>query len=247
MNEIPTLSPEAAPELNPALDGEAFRATFSHTGRVHIADVLSRASAERIYHCLREETPWSFLVYKDGKSADLTNLTHSDRARLAAGSWEYARDHFAFCYDHHHLSYGLEPYLQARHYYARVVEFLNSPAFISFMRRMTGMDGIAYTEAHATLYRPGDFLTAHNDHLPGKNRLAAYVLNMTPDWRADWAGLCSSSMRTRRRRSAVLRPSTRSTCSACRRRIGWTGRHRMGACAIPSPVGFTRCRQGFLF
>jgi Rps23 Pro-64 3,4-dihydroxylase Tpa1-like proline 4-hydroxylase len=155
---------------------------------VHIADVLRRESAQRIYRCLREETPWSFLVHKDGKSADLTGLTLSDRARLAAGSWEYARDHFAFCYDHHHLSYGLEPYLQSSHYHARVVEFLNSPAFISFMRRMTGMETIAYTEAHATLYRPGDFLTTHNDHLPGKNRFAAYVLNMTPDWRAERGG-----------------------------------------------------------
>jgi len=189
MNEIPTtLSPDAAPELNPALDCGTLASTFARTGRVHIADALRLASAERVYRCLREETPWSLLVHKDGKSADPTGLTPSDRARLAAGSWEYGRDRFAYCYDHHHLSYGLEPYLQSRHYHARVVEFLNSSAFISFMRRMTGMEAIVYTEAHATLYRPGDFLTTHNDHLPGKNRLAAYVLNMTPDWRTDWGG-----------------------------------------------------------
>src|SRR5258705_2329087 len=192
MNEIPmTLSPDAAPEPNPAVDFEASGAAFAHTGRVHIADVVRRESAQRIYRCLREETPWSFLVHKDGKSADLTGLMLSDRANLAAGSWEYARDHFAFCYDHHHLSYGLEPYLQSSHYHARVVEFLNSSAFISFMRRMTGMETIAYTEAHATLYRPGDFLSTHNDHLPGKNRLSAYVLNMTPDWRGPWGGASS--------------------------------------------------------
>jgi len=87
------------------------------------------------------------------------------------------------------LSHGLDPYLQPRHYHARVVEFLNSPAFISVMRRLTGMEAIAFADANATLYRPGDFLSAHNDLVPGQNRLAAYVISMTPDWRADWGGV----------------------------------------------------------
>ena len=57
------------------------------------------------------------------------------------------------------------------------------------MREVTGLDAIAWTDAQATLYRPGDFLTTHDDETGGHKRLAAYVLNMTPGWRPDWGGI----------------------------------------------------------
>ena len=44
-------------------------------------------------------------------------------------------------------------------------------------------------DAQATRYRPGHFLTQHDDHAEGKDRLFAYVLNLTPQWIADWGGL----------------------------------------------------------
>ena len=47
---------------------------------------------------------------------------------------------------------------------------------------------LASTISEATRYGPGHFLTAHNDNIAGKNCLAAYVINMTPFWRADWGG-----------------------------------------------------------
>ena len=52
-----------------------------------------------------------------------------------------------------------------------------------------GLAAIQRTDAQATLYRPGDFLTVHDDSIGGHKRLAAYVLNLTPIWRADWGGV----------------------------------------------------------
>jgi Rps23 Pro-64 3,4-dihydroxylase Tpa1-like proline 4-hydroxylase len=185
-----TLPADELPALNPALDCEALAASFARTGRIHIPDALTRSSAERIDRCLRQETPWSCIAYKDGKRIEVRNIAPADRADLAAAAWAYGQaDHFAYCYDNHYLSHGLDPYLHAQHYHARVVEFLNSPAFISCMRRMTGLEAIAFADASATLYRPGDFLSAHNDLVPGQNRLAAYVISMTPGWRDDWGGV----------------------------------------------------------
>ncbi len=57
------------------------------------------------------------------------------------------------------------------------------------MRELTGLSDISWADAQATLYRPGDFLTVHDDRIGGHKRLAAYVLNMTPGWRADWGGV----------------------------------------------------------
>jgi Rps23 Pro-64 3,4-dihydroxylase Tpa1-like proline 4-hydroxylase len=68
------------------------------------------------------------------------------------------------------------------------VEFLNAPEFLNLMREITGIPEIAWTDGQATLYRPGDFLTVHNDDSRLTKRLVAYVLNMTPLWRSDCGG-----------------------------------------------------------
>ena len=49
------------------------------------------------------------------------------------------------------------------------------------------MTEIARADAQATCYRPGHFLTRHDDYIDG--RLVAYVLNFTPAWNPDWGGM----------------------------------------------------------
>jgi Rps23 Pro-64 3,4-dihydroxylase Tpa1-like proline 4-hydroxylase len=71
----------------------------------------------------------------------------------------------------------------------RVQEFLNSREFLEFARDVTGMGDIAFADAQATLFRPGHFLTQHDDEVEGKNRRAAYVLSFTRRWRPDWGGI----------------------------------------------------------
>ena len=68
------------------------------------------------------------------------------------------------------------------------VAFLNGERFLTFARNLTGFQDIAFADAQATLYGPGHFLTLHDDAVEGKNRRAAYVLNLTENWREDWGG-----------------------------------------------------------
>src|SRR4030095_15817893 len=63
---------------------------------------------------------------------------------------------------------------------------LNSSAFLDFGRVITGEAGVNRVDAAATWYRPGDFLTLHNDAI-GLRR-AAYTLGFTRGWRPDWGG-----------------------------------------------------------
>lgn len=67
--------------------------------------------------------------------------------------------------------------------------WLSTGAARDLLRAITGHDGIRFADAQATAYSPGDFLTAHDDDVAGKNRLAAYVLGLNPDWRTEWGGL----------------------------------------------------------
>ncbi|MDP1778054.1 MAG: 2OG-Fe(II) oxygenase family protein, partial [Brevundimonas sp.] len=72
---------------------------------------------------------------------------------------------------------------------SEVPGFLNGPDFIAFVRTVTGDARIDFADAQATRYRPGHVLTGHDDTAAGKNRLYAYVLNLTRDWRPDWGGV----------------------------------------------------------
>jgi Rps23 Pro-64 3,4-dihydroxylase Tpa1-like proline 4-hydroxylase len=72
---------------------------------------------------------------------------------------------------------------------AELARFLSSGEAIDFLRAVTGRADIRFADAQATAYGPRHFLTAHDDDVAGKNRAAAYVLNLTPEWRIDWGGL----------------------------------------------------------
>ena len=178
-----------APRLRDGLDQAAIANEFLRLGRVHIPSILTDASAQRLHRCLTEETPWTLVHNKSGVRVDFPYATLEQRTNEFRGAWQRAHSDFTYVYDNHRLSHAGEPYPQKDHYLANLVAFLNSPDFISFVRTITGMPTIAFSDAQATLYRPGDFLTAHDDAASGKNRLAAYVLNLTPDWRADLGGI----------------------------------------------------------
>lgn len=67
--------------------------------------------------------------------------------------------------------------------------FLSHGPARDLLRQITGDAAIAFADAQATAYSPGDFLTRHDDDVAGKNRTAAYVMSLNPEWRIEWGGL----------------------------------------------------------
>jgi len=180
---------DVLPELNPALDRAALAETFKRSRRIHITNVLTPRSAERLYRALLTETVWTTVHNTGGKRLDVPNATQDQRSKISFAAWEWARSNFAFLYDNHRLSHDGEPYADQSHYLARFVAFLNGREFIALTHEITGLAEIAYADAQATLYRPGDFLTQHDDTAGDKNRVAAYVFSFTPKWKPDWGGV----------------------------------------------------------
>jgi len=167
-------------ELAPAIDRAGLAERFKTTGRVHIPNVLKRAAAERLYKCLSQETKWTVTFNNGQHFLDVENMSQEERMKITLSVWQRAQNAFQYLFDNHRLSRTGEPYPDPAHYYATVVQFLNSPQVLSFVREITGLDEIAWADAQATLYRPGDLLTVHDDSTGGHRRLAAYVLNLTP-------------------------------------------------------------------
>lgn len=175
-------------------DCELIRKLFGSTGRVHIPNFFAAETAARIYKALSEETPWQLSLNSGDRHVDL----HGDQLQLLPAAQqvllvdainEGARQGFQYVFNNFPIHDLKQAGQHGDHFLMRVLDYLNSDEFLEFAREATGLPAIAYTDAQATLYRPGHFLTVHNDLVAGKNRLAAYVLNFTPHWRADWGGI----------------------------------------------------------
>lgn len=176
--------------LNARLDRADLARRFREHGRIHIPDILTRPSAERLHFCLQHEIRYKLCTNIGGTARALENLSAEERHACSVAAWREAGiEGFQFLFDTHLVSLAGEPYADSRHYLADVVAFLNGPDFLGFAREITGIDAIAFADAQATLYRNGHFLTAHDDDVPGARRLVAYVLGFTPVWRPEWGGL----------------------------------------------------------
>jgi SM-20-related protein len=178
--------------LSPDLPVEALRAAYLRDGVVQVEGILPADVADRLAKVLEEATPWS-LVHS-GPAGEHVIL---DRAALESLPAEQVRARLADVMRRASRGFGyvylvypmIDAYLDGRdpgHPLHSVTEFLNSPAFIGFAKAVTG-EPVVKVDAQATLYRPGHFLTEHDDRGVGERR-AAYTLGLTREWRPDWGG-----------------------------------------------------------
>jgi Rps23 Pro-64 3,4-dihydroxylase Tpa1-like proline 4-hydroxylase len=157
-------------------------------------NLLESGCAKALLKCLVADVPWSLHFNDETGARDIPvaqaeSMPANERSELLSSIYRRASGSFQYLYDSFSLT---DEYVAGRHrelYAMRFLEFLNSPPFLAWARKVTGVDAISFADAQATRYRVGHFLTAHDDAIEGKNRVAAYILNLTPGWRADWGGL----------------------------------------------------------
>ncbi|RRN65371.1 2OG-Fe(II) oxygenase family protein [Caulobacter sp. 602-1] len=187
MSEPPVL------RLNPALDPAVFARAYAREGVVRIPEAFEPAVVDRLAGILEQTIDWDIICSNERGGAEV--ITRARRAELGdpvvAGKLQAAtvraRAGFAYVY----LGYPMiDAYVEGRdpgHPIHALTQFLNSPEFIAFGAAVTGESGITKIDGQATCYRPGDFLTQHDDTGVGE-RLAAYTLGLTRQWRPDWGG-----------------------------------------------------------
>lgn len=179
--------------LNPTLDARDYASEFRRDGVVQIFDVLTPDSAERIEAALKTATPWGLsLSDAQGRGEWLSPQTlqmlgRDGVAAKARVALEAARTGFGFSYLAYPIIEALVNGRDPGHPTHALVELLNSPEARDFCAAVAGEAGITKIDAQATLFRPGDFLTLHNDTGVGERR-AAYTIGLTRDWGTDWGG-----------------------------------------------------------
>ena len=198
--------PDTAPQpvaLAPGLPLDRLQSRFAATGRVHVPGVLAPGGAERLHDALRRDIGWQTAFrhgnrQEGGRHVDLSReqVALLDRTRLgllADAVNAQARSSFAYVYNSFPIADTAprpdRPDSPGHRAVYALFDFLNRAPFLEFVRQLTGLDRIARADAQATLFHAGHFLTTHDDDVPGQDRLAAYVLNLTPSWSIDWGGL----------------------------------------------------------
>lgn len=183
-------------QLNADLDLADLAKQFKAQGRIQIRNALNIDTAEYYRSVLQTRTNWG-LAWQIGaegpqalRFAETQALSDSqrqmiyDRAGEAVGNGEYG-----FLYDQYAMLTAYLEQWDPAHPLNRLLEHLNDQPFLNLIRQVTGVQSVIKAEAQATCFRPGHFLTEHDDLHSRDPRRVAYVLNLTiPDWKSEWGG-----------------------------------------------------------
>ena len=174
-------------DINPEIDLSSAAATLAGQGRVQIHDFVSPESAETLHGWLHQHEDW-YLSYNEGpdnfetSEAEFAALTMEQKHRFTAGVYRRARSGFQHLFKQYYISQAVASGENNGHPMHAVHEWVTGEDFLGLMRDVTGRDDIRTSDSYASLYGPGHFLTRHDDRHPTHQRIAAWVLSMTPDW-----------------------------------------------------------------
>lgn len=180
--------------LNPALDPGALALQFAAGGRLQIRDFLRREDAEALHAECRAREDWRQIVNSGGSVYDLDRPTRAAMSAAQAEALDLAvyagaREGFQHRYEAIRVPDEQAARQESDDPFAKFALWLSEGAARDFLRTVIGRSELAFADAQATAYSPGDFLTGHDDDVEGKGRLAAYVFGLTPQWRPEWGGL----------------------------------------------------------
>lgn len=181
--------------LHEAVDAAALAAEYAAAGRVTIAPFLVHEQAEALYRVLRERTDWRQVINSghdkifEFDRAGQADLTAEQREALDKAIYAGARADFQFRYETVRVPDDDAARAASDDLLFAFARFLSHGPARDLLRQVTGDDAISFADAQATAFSPGDFLTRHDDDVAGKNRTAAYVMSLNPQWRVEWGGL----------------------------------------------------------
>jgi Rps23 Pro-64 3,4-dihydroxylase Tpa1-like proline 4-hydroxylase len=162
---------------------------FSQSNKCRLANFFELEDANSLSQAVQNIREYDLVFHAGGENkavpeAELRKHSDETRQQLQAEIFENAAKGIGFLYGRRLVQKDDE-----NQKLRQVFEWLNSPATISWIKSVTGMHDITHADANVTRFARSEFLTRHNDVLPGETRRVAFVINLSPKWHADWGGL----------------------------------------------------------
>jgi Rps23 Pro-64 3,4-dihydroxylase Tpa1-like proline 4-hydroxylase len=162
---------------------------FSESNKCRLANFLELDEAKALSQELQAIREFDLVFFAGGENKAVPEVElrkHSDETRqqLQSEIFGNAAKGIGFLYGRRVITKD-----DQNQKLRQVIEWLNSPETISWVKSVTGMNDITHADANVTRFARSEFLTRHNDVLPNETRRVAFVINLSPNWHADWGGL----------------------------------------------------------
>tara|TARA_R110000737_G_scaffold165786_1_gene193117 strand:- start:1156 stop:1887 length:732 start_codon:yes stop_codon:yes gene_type:complete len=166
---------------------------FLNDGFVKLENALSNDSASLIHANITKQEQWNLVfrnnaIHQDLNSLDVEGWHGEDKNNLTELVHKQAEQAFQYFYETIPIYDIYYDKLMPEHFFNDIVKFLNSEEVLNFFRAILAAPEITFLDAQITRFKAGHFLNRHNDDVNGKNRVAAFVINLSKDWRVDWGG-----------------------------------------------------------
>lgn len=177
--------------INAWQDQPVLKAQFAQRGRVQIRSFLDAGFAQKLSQAVAE-LEWR-LVLNEGEKhfdihpAQIKQLGAQKMRLIRQAAQARAGREFQYLYENYPVFDILKAGKSMDPLITDVYKALNAPDFRQRLLELTDMP-VDFCDIQATRYRPGHFLTEHDDGVAGKNRQMAFVLSLSPRWKASWGG-----------------------------------------------------------
>ncbi|MFT2092786.1 2OG-Fe(II) oxygenase [Paraglaciecola sp. 2405UD69-4] len=166
---------------------------FKKNGFVKVPNALKKSSAQTIYEHIKNQQEWNLVFDLDGKhqdynSQDVANWSPQQKQQLKEIIYQQAATGFQYHYETIPLYDIYKNNILPGHFFNQIIEFLNNEVTLDYFRTLLSEPNIKFADGQITRFKPSHFLNTHNDAVQNKNRIAAYVINLTPVWMPNWGG-----------------------------------------------------------
>ena len=180
-------------KINTKHNPDQLQEIYTSNGRLQVPDFLETECARTLYQELRANQTW-YLTYNEGgenyeSGAEQFNaLAPTQQQRFMTKLYGRAQENFQYIFKQYYITQAIKLGEQPGHPLHPVQDFVDGAGFLDWMRKLTARDDIKHSDCYASCYEAGHFLTEHNDIHDTQERIAAWVISMTPDWNPNWGG-----------------------------------------------------------
>lgn len=178
---------------NPSLELEEAAEELATTGRLQLHDFLTDDSAHSLHAAIASHSPW-FVSFNEGSENfeilkdDLDRIPQPQKLRFRQQVEERASRQFQYLFYQYYVTEMDRRSEGVDYPLTQLQALMNSPETLDIFRALSGEPRVTDVDVMVSRYERGHFLMQHDDSHSKRDRVAAYVLNLTPEWRADWGG-----------------------------------------------------------